>query len=409
MRVFRYFGVAVVCFGSAALAAENKAEVFPATVSGVTLQKIKRSELGGQKSNTAPVIANFGQREPLAVVLSDTGGKVIYVRQDKTGKAACAEPPPADRIPLRAAPNAKPAGDWSVVVCHDGVRQWAYRGDPLFTFAKDEGIAKVGGVDPQWRAVAFDPAADVVYPANVTVRPRVKSVDGPVFADIKGMTLYVRDGDTAARPLPCKDECLAVWTPFAAPQIARPVGDWTLVERADGFRQWAFRGRPLYTYQSDIKAGDADGENVAGWHAAALTQSFLPPDVVTRKITVGLTAFATSAGKTLYARDQFRYSTGGHSINDGPPATAEVGRGIGTAGCDAACMQQWTPLKAGDDARSTGYWTVETRADGSRQWAYQGYALYTYAGDKQAGDAFGLDVFTFTSGAAALYWRVATP
>jgi predicted lipoprotein with Yx(FWY)xxD motif len=86
-----------------------------------------------------------------------------------------------------------------------------------------------------------------------------------------------------------------------------------------------------------------------------------------------------------------------------------VGRAIGVAGCDDACTRQWTPLNATDDAIATGYWSIVMRPDGRRQWAYQGYPLYTYAGDRQAGDAFGVDVFTFTSGAAAMYWRVATP
>ena len=43
----------------------------------------------------------------------------------------------------------------------------------------------------------------------------------------------------------------------------------TTITRDDGSKQWAFNGKPLYTYAQDQKAGDVMGEGFKGvWHAA---------------------------------------------------------------------------------------------------------------------------------------------
>ena len=37
-------------------------------------------------------------------------------------------------------------------------------------------------------------------------------------------------------------------------------GDWTVVVRDDGTRQWAFRGKPVYYWAKDTKPGDRTGD-----------------------------------------------------------------------------------------------------------------------------------------------------
>ena len=46
-------------------------------------------------------------------------------------------------------------------------------------------------------------------------------------------------------------------------------GDWTIVVRDDGNRQWAYKGKPVYYWVKDMKPGDrtGDGFNNA-WHLA---------------------------------------------------------------------------------------------------------------------------------------------
>ena len=36
-------------------------------------------------------------------------------------------------------------------------------------------------------------------------------------------------------------------------------GDWSVVTRDDGSKQWAYKGKPLYTWVKDQKAGRQDG------------------------------------------------------------------------------------------------------------------------------------------------------
>ena len=51
---------------------------------------------------------------------------------------------------------------------------------------------------------------------------------------------------------------------------AKPSGDWTVVTRKDGGKQWAYKGKPLYTFHKDAKPGDATGDGVNNvWHIAA--------------------------------------------------------------------------------------------------------------------------------------------
>ena len=57
--------------------------------------------------------------------------------------------------------------------------------------------------------------------------------------------------------------------------------------------------------------------------------------------------------------------------------------------CEATCAENWPPLKAAADAKAEGEWTLIKRKDGSHMWAYDGKALYTFAGDKKAGDMAG--------------------
>jgi predicted lipoprotein with Yx(FWY)xxD motif len=80
-----------------------------------------------------------------------------------------------------------------------------------------------------------------------------------VLADERGMTLYVftRDGVNASN---CHDACAKAWPPFVAAGGAVAGGDFTLVERKDGTRQWAFKGQPLYYFAGDAAPGDRAGD-----------------------------------------------------------------------------------------------------------------------------------------------------
>ena len=54
-----------------------------------------------------------------------------------------------------------------------------------------------------------------------------------------------------------------------------------------------------------------------------------------------------------------------------------------------SCTQVWPPVLAAADAKPVGKWTIITRTDGRKQWAYDGYALYTSILDQRPGDVIG--------------------
>src|SRR6185436_8964283 len=53
------------------------------------------------------------------------------------------------------------------------------------------------------------------------------------------------------------------------------------------------------------------------------------------------------------------------------------------------CTQVWPPVLAAADAKPVGKWTIVTRKDGAKQWAYDNYALYTSVLDQRPGDVNG--------------------
>ena len=107
---------------------------------------------------------------------------------------------------------------------------------------------------------------------------------------------------------------------------------------------------------------------------------------------------------------------------DGPPAKAIVGKhgpvlvdpkGMtlyyferddsgNKSACNDACAEKRPPLTAADNAVATGDFTVITRNDGKKMWAYKGKPLYTFKKDMAAGDTNGDGFLNGT-------WHIAKP
>lgn len=70
-----------------------------------------------------------------------------------SGKSVCNGGCATNWPPLMAPAGAKPIGDWSVITRDDGTTQWAYKGRPLYFWAKDSrpGDATGEGVGNVWR------------------------------------------------------------------------------------------------------------------------------------------------------------------------------------------------------------------------------------------------------------------
>ena len=83
-----------------------------------------------------------------------------------------------------------------------------------------------------------------------------------------GMTLYTFDKDAAGSgKSTCNGPCAALWPPMMAAASDKPTGAYTLVTRDDGTSQWAYKGKPVYFYKQDQKAGERTGDNFRDvWH-----------------------------------------------------------------------------------------------------------------------------------------------
>lgn len=354
----------------------------------------------------------------------DAHGMTAYVTDADTtpGKSSCEGACTSDWPPVVVPAGATAIDDWSIVVRGDGVRQWAYRGKPLYTSAKDKawGELKGDGAGGTWHVAVPAWANGAPRPPGIGVREIAEAL-GQGLVDDRGMAIYAGPAETPAACV--SPPCAHHFLPVSAPQIVQPVGDFTTIDRADGIRQWVYKQHPLYTYDGDVRLGDANGIGVDPHYPIALIAKYFVPAEVALRPDEKLGGIWTGRdGKSLYYRDITRFTANGsHSARGGDPGVPQVGRVLGLMGCDGACETGHPPLIAPTNAQASGYWTLYERPDGRRQWAYNGYALYGAAADQKPGDLKGNDnydvlrVETVALRAAVdpygsgLFWHVSTP
>jgi predicted lipoprotein with Yx(FWY)xxD motif len=423
---------------------------------GVTMQPLGKAQGYDLGKSTASAIA----RDQIAY--TDTRGMTLYTwNQDPIGKATCVDECAKTFIPFKAPSHASAFGDWSLIDLGDGQKQWALKGKALYTYVKDVDPGSVGGNSPAnqgalrrngagvlvgggyrggssgnknqvepmpegWQPALAYPIADLQLPAGLAVK-ELPDAAAFVLVDRRNHTVYAAEPRSAAELERCGTDACREWNVLRAPQLAETIGDFTIVQRRDGTHQWAFRGKPLYTYAGDLAPGYANGLDAEKrLDVAAVARYYMPPDVTIQNTVGQGRVLATAEGMTLYRRDGYiLQSGGGHSLRRGQPARPAVGRDIGTnARCDEQCQAMWKPFLASDDAQPSGFWDVATRDDGTKQWVYQGYALWTYSGDLKPGDMNGhdtydivvsddpnyvVDVGTPMDGGAGLWWSIAIP
>ncbi len=414
-NVTKFFGAASVAalmstLGAAPLVAAPAAFTAPATPLGVTIQPATPAGYDGTGAS-GPYFA-------------DAAGMTLYTfDKDPAGKSVCNAECAAAWPPLVAPLDVTPFGAWSVVMRDDGTAQWALHGKPVYTFVKDEkvGDSKGVGVADLWRKAELIPGGGLKFPMGTHVRD-VFSAGGQILVDADDMTLYTFNDDPMNGAPACVGACTDTWLPHLAPEIANAVGEFTVVRRDDGINQWAFKGKPLYTFSGDSEPGIAHGTlEHTNWQAAMLSRYFMPGNVVINESARHGAMLATVDGYPLYAKDANKFTGGAASHADLSIARGDVktGRAIGISGCDADCEKTWTPFLAAETDQATGYWDIVARPDGKRQWAYLGYAMYTYSED-EPGTIRGHDIYDLNgkmpnaqtspmAGAQALYWRVALP
>ena len=94
------------------------------------------------------------------------------------------------------------------------------------------------------------------------------AMKGGMLVEGKGLTVYTFDKDVAnSGKSACNGPCAVKWPPVLASANDKPQGAYTIVVRDDGRRQWAYRGKPVYTWPEDQEPGDKFGDNyMKVWH-----------------------------------------------------------------------------------------------------------------------------------------------
>ncbi len=240
-------------------------------------------------------------------------------------------------------------------------------------FGRVAAAVAAAGLVAAWAAGAgaTGPAAQAV-----NVQLNGKAGVGGFLSDAAGKTLYVFAKDARGGRGTCVGECAEKWPPFFLESIVAASGlpkqEFRVVNRDDGKKQVAFRGFPLYYFSGDKEPGETKGDGVNGkWFVAKV-----PFYTVMLSEAPNVGTFLTGPeGRTLYA------------------AKADP---KGGSACEGDCLKTWTPffqsrlvLPAG--LAEADFETI-VRADGKKQVAYKGHALYWNTGDRKPNEAKGAGV-----------------
>lgn len=310
--------------------------------------------------------------DDLGVFFVGDNGMTLYTfANDEAGVSncvdACAENWPPLTVDEGVIPSLDPAisGSLSAIVREDGTRHVTYNGQPLYYWINDEQSGDTTGhlVNDVW-FVATMPLVGLGGNGEL----------GDFLVGGNGMTLYTFANDEAGVSN-CIDACAENWPPLiveSADDVQVQlglVGEFSVIERADGGLQVALNDMPLYYWINDEQPGDSTGHLVNDvWFVAKLPMLAVAENEEFGEILIG------SNGMTLYtfANDE-----------------------AGVSNCVDACAANWPPLIVAADQEivvaagvSGDVGTIE-RADGSLQVTYNGAPLYYWINDVIPGDTTG--------------------
>ena len=107
--------------------------------------------------------------------------------------------------------------------------------------------------------LVFAAAALMAGCATMSSSP-TQTADGALLGP-NGMALYTFDRDAAGSGKSvCNGPCATLWPPLMASDTDKGSGDYAVIVRDDGKKQWAYKGKPLYYFQRDTKAGERTGD-----------------------------------------------------------------------------------------------------------------------------------------------------
>lgn len=128
------------------------------------------------------------------------------------------------------------------------------------------------GMNPTPTQTSITASTPPVTPSGNIYMSKTDPKKGNYMTDFQGMTLYTFDKDSNGVSN-CYNGCAQTWPPYTSGAVAQtnfPTGI-SVITRTNGSKQFAWNGKPLYYYASDVKAGDTNGDGIGGtWHIVKL-------------------------------------------------------------------------------------------------------------------------------------------
>ena len=358
------------------------------------LNSLRNGDAGEQK-NGKPVCGDSKQTVTTGLMSPYPGGLLL---PDLDTRPTCAQMWP----PVTAPADAKPVGDWGIVERADGRKQWTFEGFPVYRSALDTKPGQVnGGSRRLGRGDAGSHREPIGPDPNVPAQFAVRTVaTGRILTTEAGLSVYASDADRPGKSN-CKDACLKDWTPLPAGQSARPKGEWNVIERLPGLKQWTFRGAPLYTRIADNRFRSLEGADTPGWHNVYTQKNPAPPSEFTVQDTrVGQT-LADKNGKTIYF-----YRCGDDALDqldcDHPRDTQAYRLAVCGKGDPARCAAMFPYVPAPRGAKTnnliwgtmwidpkTGHPAAPDQTGALHVWTFRDRPVFTHGLDKKPGDIEG--------------------
>ncbi len=363
---------------------------------GMTLYRWPLNNLrngnAGDRKDKAPECGDEKQTVTTGLMSPYPGGLIL---PDLETRPACTQAWP----PVFAADDAKPVGRWGIVERNGGKKQWTYEGLPIYTSALDTKPGHVIGSSRRWNRGDSGSHREVIGPApDAPPAFVVRTVaTGRMLTTDTGFSVYASEGDGPNKSN-CVAACLKEWRPVAAPQAAQARGDWGIIERSPGIKQWTFRGRPLYTRIFETRSRSLEGSDVPGWHNVFTQENpKMPAEFTIQDTRVG-EIIADKNGKSIYlyrcgddAQDQLAC--------DHPSTTQAYRMAVCGGGDPDRCLKSFPYVLAAANAKSdsliwatmyidpkTGKPAKADQPGALHVWTYRERPIYTHGLDLAPGD-----------------------
>jgi predicted lipoprotein with Yx(FWY)xxD motif len=219
---------------------------------------------------------------------------------------------------------------------------------------------------------------------------------GRVLQTSENYSVYASSRDAPDKSN-CTGVCLEEWKPILAPAYAQPRGEFGIIERSPGVRQWTFRRQPLYQHVGE-PFQKMYGSDVPGWFNVYLQYTPKPPaDFTVQESPTGL-VLADRNGKTVYM-----YNCADDALDqqacDHPDSPQAYRFTVCGGGDPKSCVERFPYVQASRDAKSdsllwttlwidplTGRHAKPGQAGALHVWAYRKRPVYTHYRDRAPGD-----------------------